>query len=272
MALLTRNTLKNFFKSGSSPTEVNFSDLIDSTMNKVDDGIGKSQEDGMIFAPQGKSRRLISFFEHIKNRNPLFSISFSDDNLTKGISFDDSKKESCLFLKDGTHVGIGTKMPQHTLDVKGFIGMKGRVGTYVQGAIPADREWHNIIENLDGCQAFEVMAKAAGRKGRGKYAMVHAVALSTFGISNNKIRKTTANYGPFWHRIQLRWKSDSHYSYHLQIRTRSHYGLDDNERPYMIQYHITNLWPYHSQIEQREQKEENVANPTENLTADSFDL
>ncbi|MGK0388254.1 MAG: hypothetical protein ACI94Y_000982 [Maribacter sp.] len=269
MALLTRNTLKNFFKSGSAPTEVNFSDLIDSTMNKVDDGIGKNQEDGMIFALQGKSRRVVSFFEHIKNRNPLFSISFSDDKLTKGISFDDSEKESCLFLKDGTQVGIGTKRPQHTLDVKGFVGMKGRVGTYLQGTIPADREWHNIIENLDDCQAFEVMAKAAGRKGRGKYSMVHAIAISTFGKSHSRIRKTTAHYSAFWHRIQLRWKSDSQHNYHLQMRTRSHYGLDENELPYMIQYNITNLWPHNIQ---QETEEGSNFKPVEKLTADSFDL
>jgi hypothetical protein len=269
MALLTRNTLKNFFKSGSAPTEVNFSDLIDSTMNKVDDGIGKNQENGMIFAPQGKSRRVVSFFEHIKNRNPLYSISFSDDNLTKGLSFDDSQKESCLFLKDGTQVGIGTKRPQYTLDVQGFVGMKGRVGTYLQGNIPADREWHNIIENLDDCQAFEVMAKAAGRKGRGKYSMVHATAISTFGKSHSRIRKTTAYYGAFWHRIQLRWRSDSQHNYHLQMRTRSHYGLDDNELPYMIHYHITNLWPYSIQPETEGKSN---AKPVAKLTADSFDL
>jgi hypothetical protein len=271
MALLTRNTLKNFFKSGSAPTEVNFADLIDSTMNKVDDGIGKNPEDGMIFAPQGKSRRVLSFFEHIKNKSPLFSISFGDDELSKGISFEDSKKKSCLFLKDGTQVGIGTTRPQHTLDVQGVIGMKGRVGTFLQGEIPADRQWHTIIENLDDCQAFEVVAKAAGRKGRGKYAMIHAIAISTYGKSWNKIRKTSAHYGAFWHRIQLRWKSESTHCYHLQMRTRSHFGVDEHELPYMVNYHITNLWPSDNMSFPSDENVE-TSKPREKLTADSFDF
>ena len=46
MAILNRITLKNFFRKGSVPTETNFADLIDSSINIVEDGIGRSIDDG----------------------------------------------------------------------------------------------------------------------------------------------------------------------------------------------------------------------------------
>mgnify|MGYP003326003138 CR=1 FL=1 len=39
MAIVNRNTLKNFFKKGGFAKENHFVDLIDSTINSVDDGI-----------------------------------------------------------------------------------------------------------------------------------------------------------------------------------------------------------------------------------------
>ena len=39
MALINRNTLKNYFKKGGFAKENHFVDLIDSTLNSVDDGI-----------------------------------------------------------------------------------------------------------------------------------------------------------------------------------------------------------------------------------------
>ena len=39
MASKNRETLKNYFKKGGFATEKEFSDLIDSSMNLIDDGI-----------------------------------------------------------------------------------------------------------------------------------------------------------------------------------------------------------------------------------------
>jgi len=74
MALLTRNTLKNLFKRGMVPSEVNFSDLIDSTINKVDDGFSQSNKDGFMLAPQGPNHKLISFFESIRDPHPALAL------------------------------------------------------------------------------------------------------------------------------------------------------------------------------------------------------
>ncbi len=46
MAKQTRDTLKQFFSAGKLPTEEHFSDLIDSSLNTLDEGFDKSEEFG----------------------------------------------------------------------------------------------------------------------------------------------------------------------------------------------------------------------------------
>ena len=115
----------------------------------------------------------------------------------------------------------------------------------VEDLILAGKYWatgvgHTIVDFLNECHAFEVMAKI-GKKGRGLYAMTHAIALSTFalstfGKSHSNIRHTKAYYGSFRNRIELRWAGDT-FNYSLQIRTQRNYGEGR-----MIQYYVTNLW------------------------------
>jgi len=53
MALLNRQSLINYFKKGSAPTERHFADLIESTVNIVDDGISREGGDGFKVTPVG---------------------------------------------------------------------------------------------------------------------------------------------------------------------------------------------------------------------------
>ena len=66
MPIQNRKSLKGYFKKGQLPTEGHFHDLIDSSINKVDDGMSKTMEDGLMLAPIGESRKLISFFNLIE--------------------------------------------------------------------------------------------------------------------------------------------------------------------------------------------------------------
>lgn len=243
MAILNRITLKNFFRKGSVPTETNFADLIDSSINIVEDGIGRSVEDGFRIAPLGYSKRLLSFYENSQKSNPEWFISLNDGN-TKGLTFHESDNDNRLVLKGGGNIGIGISNPTSKLEVKGCIGMEARKGTFKIGQVPGDAKWHNILEELDGINAFEIMAQISGKKGSGRYAIAHALALATFGgyLSRWSIRKTAANYGGFLSQLQFRWTGGVN-NYALQVRTRRHYGLNDqNAEPYAIRFNVTQLW------------------------------
>jgi hypothetical protein len=138
---------------------------------------------------------------------------------------------------------LGTTSPLFPLEVDGAVGMKARVGTYPRKAvISADGEWHIMIENLTGCNMFEIVAKVEGVKQRGKYAFAHVIAVGTHDGRNNKINITQAKYGWFWHRLKFRWKRIKNGQYQLEIKSAQHYGNDENNQVVQIKYHITSLW------------------------------
>ena len=257
MTLLTRSTLKNLFTRGSVPTEVNFADFIDSTVNKVDDGFSKSAEFGFMLAPQGENRKLMSFFESIRDPEAAFSISLNPTRAAKGLSFDDKEHESILFFKDTGEVGVGTTSPKFRLEVNGMAGMKGRVGTYASGSVAANGEWQTIVDRLEGIQAFELVAQASGREGRGKYGFTHAIAVSNYGVGKiNHLRSTYSRIlGPLFHKISFRWAKGPD-GYRLQVKTTQSYGYvdDKNEKPAQIRYYICQLWD-HTMMEQQEEEQ-----------------
>lgn len=237
---LNRESLKAIFSNGNRPDANSFGSLIDSMMNKVEDGISKSDEDGLILAPElSESDRLISFFSKIEDEVPAWSIELAQDGveglgIVENISLKE-KKDRLFFRKNG-NVGIGTNSPITNLEVKGITGIESRIGTYKIGTVAADGKWHDILTNLNDCNAFEIVARAGGQKRAGKYALLHALALTTYGNSRNRIRCTQAHYGWWWHKIALRW-TGSTFNYRLQMRTRTNYGAG-----YNINYHITKLW------------------------------
>ncbi|TDK50627.1 hypothetical protein [Algoriphagus formosus] len=230
-----REQLKKYFRSGMLPTEMHFAILIDSMFNKVDDGINKSEEEGLMIFPSGDEEVLLSFYDSLKEKKASY-VLVNGKGETKGIILKERGKDSpTIFFQKGGNVGIGTDSPSQKLEVAGMIASEGRVGVYRQGQIPADGKWHNVLTKLTGCQGFEIVAHA-GRKQKGKYALLHATALSTFGKSKPKISKTCAYYGFWWNKIQCRWRGDT-FNYSLQIRTGSNYGGDSK-----ITYRIAKLW------------------------------
>jgi hypothetical protein len=233
MPLQNRNSLKNFFRKGQLPSETNFYDLIDSMINKVDDGMAKTMEDGLMLSPIGGSQKLLSFYRKIEEKSPAWSLQVNQIN--GHLNFQNHVGDCILSLDNSGKVGINNDKPQTELDVNGSVAMHGRYGTAYHGKIPADGKWHPVISDLNGCHAFEVMAGVCKKK-TGRYALVHATALSTFGKSKNKIDMRQAYYGVRSNRIEMRWTGTT-YSYNLEIRTRNSYEGD-----FFIQLYITKLW------------------------------
>ena len=236
---LNRASLKSLFSNGSRPNESNFGSLINSMINKVDDGISKNIQDGLILSPEGKeSDKLVSFYEKIQDPFPKWSVEMTQEgNQGLGIvePISDTEQETRLFFEKGGKIGVDTTEPITNFDVNGILGSNSRIGTYRLSTIPADGAWHDILTDLDGCCAFEVMAQV-GKEKTGKYALLHAHALSTFGKSRNRIKTTQAHYGWWWNKLALRWVGST-YNYSLQLRTRSNYGADQE-----VKFYLTKLW------------------------------
>lgn len=253
MAKKNRNTLKNYFSNGSMPSQEHFVDLIDSMLNVIDEGFEKTPDTGFEIAQLGDSGKLISFFENITVKSPLWSIGM--DTSTKNMLFGNASNPHALVLATDqsqhaeaeeiagrARIGINKKSPEYELDVDGIVAARGRLGLKGEKIIPADGEWHDLTEKLDGCQAFEIMA-GVGDKKNGKYALLHAYALNTF---NDKkcIKCHPAYYGSRCNQLELRWQGDMH-DYTLQLRTKCSYGTK-NSASVNVSYYLTQLWfdPY----------------------------
>jgi hypothetical protein len=123
------------------------------------------------------------------------------------------------------------------LDVKGTAAATARVGNRAEDSLaPADGKWHTILSELNYCNMFEVVARTGAVK-TGNHAMVHALAMSSYGNSSARVKHTSVRFS-WWRplRIKLRWTGDT-YNYSLQIKTTKSLGKD-----VMIKYYVTELW------------------------------
>jgi hypothetical protein len=251
-----RETLKQFFKKGSLPSEDQFRDLIDSALIKKDDGFEKTTQNGWEIRLIGDHDRLISFLREDAVNRAAWSISY--DKATDRLLFvkpeAGGEARSVVVFHPSGRLGVNTREPQCELDVAGVIAAEGRLGGNPyrkrQKTVKADGSWHPITDELVGCQAFEVMA-GVGKKDSGMYALMQAVAINTFNPKGlffnflrrkNRIRYTQAFYLSRGHKIQLRWESSGTDKYVLSMRTNCNYGKNSLGKAILIRYYITRLW------------------------------
>lgn len=259
MTKRNRNTLTDNFTTGAMPSQEEFADLIDSVVNIVDDGFEKSPKDGWKVAQLGNDGKLMSFYDQITVKSPLWSIAFSmsgyggDEAGRKNLNLfcgEDRASGLTLAMAPGeepgdqnrhkVRVGVNQSSPDHELDVQGTVASNARVGRAGK-RVPADGQWHPIVQGLNGCQALEVMA-GVGKKNSGKYALMHAFALNTFNSKKSSISYHQAHYLSKCDKIELRWAAETgKETYALEMRTRCSYGADGENSIYIC-YHITELW------------------------------
>jgi hypothetical protein len=250
MAKKNRKTLRRYFEKGRLPSEDQFGDLVDSTLNTIDEGFDKTPENGFEISLIGEHERLISFFKAAAPNDAVWTIDYDQKKdrllISKPVAEDDVEATAAMTFSGDGYVGVNNPSPGHTLDVGGVIAAHGRIGANPdnQKTVAADGNWHNIAGPLRGCQAFEVMA-GVGSQGTGKYALMNALAMNTFNPRGwlfnflnlkKRIRYQHAYYLSRGNRIMLRWANGKD-GYYLQMRTVCGYGGD-----FRIRYYLTKLW------------------------------
>jgi len=270
MAEQSRGTLKNFFRTGSRPTEPEFGDLIDSFVHKQEEGFMKTPENGvMITAPIGQDA-LVSFYRTHASGPALWSMRYAgtDTQLVfqplqerDRVDQKGSPVPPAMSMHRDGRVGINRANPEHALDVDGTVRAAGRVGLAGKPAF-ADEEWYDVTNEVSGCQAFEIVA-TTGVKGSGRHALLHAVALNAFNPAHRgrsifglfgllewlfprrTIRAQSAYYGRRCDQLELRWfvPEGQRARYKLQIRSRCDYGADTQQKVPIV-YGVTRLWGF----------------------------
>ncbi len=268
MSEKNRKTLKNYFKIGRKPSEQAFEDLIDSSLNMIDEGIRKTPADGLKIS-QLEQGKLISF-----DQKDAISMGWSirlDENNVLVIGGDNTSPVLKISADGRIHINDdaivmyppGSDQPQG-VDVSGFVRSKARMGNFkspddIEEPIPADGKWHDLIKNISGGSCFEIMAGARNKQNE-KYALLHAFALNAgnpesifnkffkksnifidFFKSKKKIISHHAYYNLKCDKLKLRWVTpdpEERKNYSLQIKTNCCYG----DETAFINYHITQLW------------------------------
>lgn len=275
-----RKTLKNYFSDGALPTSQHYSDLVDSMVTWKDDGFDKSRREGWRISSLGEERSLMSFYNGVGASEPAWTVGHGTAGGTLEFRPVDTKSPDArsgevrpvgLALTRDGRMGVHTGDPGWRLDVNGVARMHGRIGvarSVEQASVPADGNWHDITDPMDGCNALEVTAGVGGKVGDGHYALLHAVALNAYNPRNallnwlfgrKSIRCQNALFGGYADRLRLRWetvfdakaqadatgaraaqkRSERRFNrpYKLQIRTNAHYG-----DALQIRYYVTRLW------------------------------
>lgn len=236
-----RKTLKESFRQGRKPSQQDFENLIDSSINILDDGLSKSADTGIGLAPLQGNETIMSIYREPGDEKASWAIAVDAQtgNLKIGKQTDEGVTPMLTFRTDG-HIELGEATGQTHLS--NLLNIPGRKGSFLQGQVPANGKWHDISPELEGSWVLEIVA-GCGRRHTGKHALIMATAMHCFG-KKARIHKTESHYGSFGNKLCLRWVKNQ-YKCKLQIRTRFDYGDD-----IQINYHISRLWdaPYNEDV------------------------
>ena len=287
MTTQNRKTLYAYFEEGRLPTPQAFRDLVDSTMNVYDEGFYKTPDNGVkITTPVGgKYEALISFF-----RDASFSVDKDQDTPLWSMRYGPAPYPLCFRSENeqtpvlslhptagagvAARVGVNTLSPRHAMEVAGFVGAWGRVGTYPvpepanpAEALVADGDWKPLTPWLEGICGFDVVA-SAGKPGAKRCALMHAVALNVvrpqprwyeFWSRRPRIPCESAWASERCEELELQWQREDEAAtgkaakgkatagksqrYRLRIRSRCDYEVSP---AVPIEVHLTQIWPCHA--------------------------
>ena len=224
-----RNTLKEYFQKGNTPTAEQFAQLIDSVPNILDDGCEKKEIATPQFFPREKEDAFIAIYAAeptSRDDKPCWYFHLNADD---ELEIRNRANEAVLTIEQNKK---GTT----------YTGSKSEGGKSVCMEIPADGKWHDLpVEATtthirSGCRVYQLFASYKDTRNY-SYAMCEAVV----SHKNQKGRKITSPQKHWWGwsgQITLRWYL---YDDQLFLQMRSKGNKKGVES---ICYQITELWNF----------------------------
>lgn len=232
MAKANRETLKGYFSSGKIPTESQFGDLVDSVLNIVDDGMNRTEGNGLQLAPLEEKGAVLEFFSGILDDRPLWEMRVDRKRRVLELSVGGEEKPLVTLYPEGRIVFEGD------VEVTGTVAAAGFPGNHICCEVAADGNWHDVTNEVAdepaGCRAYRVVA-GCGRKGKGKYALTEVTALQCYG-KRRRVYYRQSWFGVHFNRLKFRWHPEGR-AWRLQVRSRCNYGEGT-----MIRIRVTELW------------------------------
>ncbi|MFK7787146.1 MAG: hypothetical protein AB8B56_18640 [Crocinitomicaceae bacterium] len=126
----TRTELKQFFKSNDKPTEEEFAELINSSINQAEDGIAKTVGNPLAIQAEGEpvgDQGMLDFYSRFADDNPQWSINLNPrvdpqepSSNQPGFNIKDITGLSRFFIKAGNgNIGMGTIDPTSKVTIEG---------------------------------------------------------------------------------------------------------------------------------------------------------
>jgi hypothetical protein len=161
--MATKAEIKSWFKTNSIPKEKDFADLIDSGINKDDDGIERESGGGIHITGSGDTQEVLSFSRSDNPKQSPWKINLNPLNGSPGFNITDDKTASRLVINEQTgNVGVGTGTPHTRLTVGGAIYFNseslspGKQGGYLSWNRSGGTGETNFINNRgEGKGGFE---------------------------------------------------------------------------------------------------------------------
>ncbi|MDZ8082826.1 MAG: tail fiber domain-containing protein [Nostoc sp. DcaGUA01] len=126
MAQKSRTELQGLFKTGTKPSQQDFADFIESTLNIKDDGIEKPSgaDTPLKIKAQGTDEKLMDFYA---GETKTWSINQKLDKDKIGLNISNSGGSKLFITSSSGNVGIGTTTPGAKLEVNGDLKVTGTI-------------------------------------------------------------------------------------------------------------------------------------------------
>ncbi|WP_445633109.1 hypothetical protein NSTC745_04728 [Nostoc sp. DSM 114161] len=126
MTQKSRSELQGLFKTGTKPSQQDFADFIESTLNIKDDGIEKPSgpDTPLKITAQGTDEKLIDFYA---GETKTWSFDQKPDKDKIGLNISNSGGSKLFITSSTGNVGIGTTTPGAKLEVNGDLKVSGAI-------------------------------------------------------------------------------------------------------------------------------------------------